>query len=161
MPLFQRIAQQYRLRSAIVDVASLLQRARMQCIQNNITRPIQSAGNTQLYLDLNNDGQYNQGEAMVLLPQNITTANAGFPAIPAATLGFANPQGLPARFSGRGVPCAINGAVCTNYLGGNPVGFIYYLNQNINGVNRWGAVSISPAGQVKTWLNTSGAWRNI
>ena len=167
VPVFQNARRGYQLRAAVVDLAGLLQRSRMFCIRNNRLVPIQTAaGNTQVFLDSFPVGAPNgtydagQGELMVQLPPNITQTNAGAPVIPAATLGFAD-AGLPARFNGRGLPCVFNGAVCTNYFGNNEVGFVYYLNQNINGVQRWAAVSITPAGQVKTWSRSNGNWTNI
>jgi len=174
VPIFQNVRRTYQLRGAVVDLASLLQRSRMFCVRNNRLVPIQTAGgNTQVFLDSFPVGAPNgaidagQGEPLVQLPANITQTNAGAPLIPAATLGFANPQDPPARFNGRGLPCAFNGAICTNYLpGGGPgggfeVGFVYYLKQNLNGQQTWAAVSITPAGQVKTWSYSGGNWTNI
>lgn len=164
VPVLQNASRQYSLRSATTSLASLLQRSRMQSIRTNSTLTVQLAGgNTQVYLDANNSGGYEQGEPMDLLPANITVTNVGAPAIPPGTLGFANPQAIPARFDGRGMPCTFNaGGVCTNFLAGvGEVGFVYYLNQTINGNVRWSAVSISPAGQVKTWSRTGVNWTNI
>src|SRR5437879_5175103 len=164
VPIFQNVRRTYQLRGAVVDLASLLQRSRMFCVRNNRLVPIQTAGgNTQVFLS-DVSWQLHQGEPLVQLPANITQTNAGAPLIPAATLGFANPQDPPARFNGRGLPCAFNGAICTNYLpggGGFEVGFVYYLKQNLNGQQTWAAVSITPAGQVKTWSYSGGNWTNL
>jgi prepilin-type N-terminal cleavage/methylation domain-containing protein len=171
VPVFQNARRGYQLRGAVVDLAGLLQRSRMFCIQNNRLVPVVTAapGNTQVFLDSfpvgNPNGAYDagQGELMLQLPPNITQTNPGASIlIPPATLGFNNPQAPPARFNGRGLPCVFNGAVCTNYLPNvGEVGFVYYLNQNINGQQRWAAVSITPAGQVKTWSRSNGTWSNI
>lgn len=166
VPVLLSARRAYQLRTATVDLASFLQRARINCVQQNRVIPIRrAAGNTQVYLDSfpagAPNGQYDvgQGEPMIQLPANITALTAG-PVFPAATLGFAAPQAPPARFNGRGLPCAINaGGVCSNFVGGQ-VGFVYYLSQNINGVVRWSAVSITPGGQVKTWSYSGTTWSN-
>jgi type IV fimbrial biogenesis protein FimT len=162
IPIFVNARRGYQLRTATVDLAGLLQRSRMSAVRSNSVRGVftQAAG-TQVYFDSNGSGAYDQGEPMVQLPANITQNNAiGAAAIPAGTLGFANSQAPPARFNGRGMPCIIVGGFCTNYPAGGEVGFVYYLNQNINGVQRWSAVSVTPAGQVKAWALNNGVWAN-
>lgn len=162
VPVLLNAQRGYRLRTATVDLASLLQRARMSAIQSNAARSVLTgAGATQIYFDSNGNGAYDVGEPMMQLPTNITQNNGVPTVIPAGTLGFNNAQLPPARFNGRGMPCAIVGAVCTNYPAAGEVGFVYYLNQNINGVQRWAAVSVTPAGQVKTWVFNNGVWTNL
>ncbi len=167
-PVLLSARRGYQLRSATTDLASFFQRARLVCVQQNRVIPIRrNAGNTQVYLDSfptqangGPNGLYDlgQGEPMVQMPPNITVATGGAPAFPAGSLGFA-PQPTPARFDGRGLPCELNGPVCSNFVG-NQVGFVYYLNQNINGNVGWAAVSITPGGQVKAWSYSGATWRN-
>ena len=160
VPVLVNARRGYQLRTATVDLASLLQRSRNIAIQSNRAIPVVTAvGNTQVFLDLNLNGALDVGEPMVQLPPNIVQTNVNPPAIGApAPLGFTAPVNPPARFSG----CVLVGAICTNYpAGGAEVGFVYYLNQNINGIQRWSAVSVTPAGQVKTWSLTNAVWTNI
>jgi Tfp pilus assembly protein FimT len=162
VPAIQNAQRTMRLRGATVDLASFLQRARIGCVQQNRALPVLTNGaNTQIYFDVNASGGYDAGEPTLFLPPSITVLNdAGASDIAAGTLGFA-PQPGAVRFNGRGLPCVVNGAgVCSNFVGANEVGFIYYLNQNINGVQKWSAVSVTPAGQVRTWVYNSGAWTN-
>jgi prepilin-type N-terminal cleavage/methylation domain-containing protein len=164
IPVMQNARRGYQLRGATVDLASLLQRSRNAAIQNNRAMSVLTvAGNTQVFLDLNGNGLIDPGEPMVQLPANVVQINAGAPQIAApGTLGFTGPQNPPARFNGRGMPCIVVGGICTNYPAGQPeVGFVFYLNQNINGSQRWSAVSVTPGGQVKTWSRSNGVWTNI
>jgi prepilin-type N-terminal cleavage/methylation domain-containing protein len=162
-PVLLNARRGYQLRSATTDLASLLQRGRLVAVQQNRTIPILLAGgNTQVYVDSAgnaSNGQYDLGEPMIQLPPNITITNIGSPAFPAATLGFAAPQAPPARFNGRGLPCAVVGGGCSNFVGGQ-IGYVYYLNQTINGVTRWSAVAVTPGGQVKAWAYNGAVWSN-
>ena len=174
VPSIQRARRSYLLRTATVELATFLQRSRITAVQNNTALPVLTNGaNTQVFLDLNRNGALDVGvpnvttEPWVPLPTNITI-NAAGPAAPltAAVTGFA-PQPLPVRFDGRGLPCVINaGGVCSNWVAGGPgggtqVGFLYYLLQNIPGGGRtWAAVTVNPAGQVKTWVKNGTVWTN-
>jgi prepilin-type N-terminal cleavage/methylation domain-containing protein len=168
-PVLLNARRAYQLRTADTDLASLLQRTRMLSVQQNRTIPLVIAGGgTQVFADSfpvgAPDGNYNagQGEPIVQLPPNITavTAIAAGAAFPAGTLGF-TPQTPPARFDGRGLPCAINGGgACSNFVGAQ-VGFLYYLKQDLgNNQSRWAAVAVTPGGQVKTWGYNGTSWSN-
>ena len=65
------------------------------------------------------------------------------------------PQGTPIGFNARGVPCQGNPA--NPYLCPGPTAFIWYMQ---NGSGAWGAVTISPAGRIRTWrYNPNGTWQ--
>ena len=161
-PVLMNARRGYQLRTATVDLAAWLQRTRSYAIQANSTRGlINQAANTQFFLDLNGNGLYTASEPILQLPTNITQNNAVPTPLTAAILGFA-PQNPPARFNGRGNPCVIVGAVCTHYpAGGAEVSFVYYMNQTINGNQRWSAVVVTPSGQVRTWSLSNGVWTSI
>lgn len=85
----------------------------------------------------------------------------------------ANSPGL--AFNERGLPCqrAAAGAACKNsttiIVGGNPtstlVAWVTYLRfTNRNGTYSWAAVTVTPAGRIRTWRyqntsSTSGSWQ--
>jgi hypothetical protein len=119
------------------------------------------AGTNQLYLDTNFNGALDAGEPMIQLPNNVNVAGGGAPGGLNAALGFA-PLAPPVRFNGRGVPCVPVAGVCSNWAGpgGAPVGFLYYLNQNVAGNINWAAVVVTPAGQAKTWIYSNNVWSN-
>jgi prepilin-type N-terminal cleavage/methylation domain-containing protein len=63
--------------------------------------------------------------------------------------------GTPIGFNARGVPCQANPA--SPYVCPGPTAFIWYM-QNSSGA--WGAVTVSPAGRIRTWrYNTNGTWQ--
>lgn len=102
-----------------------------------------------------------------------TTANLGIVPID-ATLTPSNSQmvnyvgtatpGL--AFNERGLPCQrlAAGAACTNAttLNGGPTltAWITYLKyQNYDGTTSWAAVTVTPAGRIKTWIYQNGSWQ--
>ena len=172
VPVIVNANNTYQLRNATVELASMLQRSRLYCIQNNKYTAIQTnsaAINTSpigavVFLDVNSVGSGGTPTAaypQVTLPANITQTNASAPSISSSTLGFSSAQAPPAYFNGRGLPCTVVSGVCTNWSTANtaPVGYIYYLKQVSNGT-RWSAVSITPGGQIKTWMYNGSTWTN-
>lgn len=167
VPVIVTARNTYQLRTATVDLASLMQKARIYCVQNNRATAVQTSTATAglVFLDagaVGAAGNPNRSWPQVQLPTNITQTNAGAPAIPAATLGFASAQAPPASFDGRGLPCAVNaGGVCSNWSTANnaAIGYVYYIRQVSNGT-RWAAVSVTPGGQVKSWSYNGAAWVN-
>ncbi|HET7208877.1 MAG TPA: prepilin-type N-terminal cleavage/methylation domain-containing protein [Terriglobales bacterium] len=167
LPVFRTAINQYKLRTATVDVTSMVQRARMQCIRTNSSIAVQVIGNNQLLFDQNGNLAADPGEPLIQLPNNVViAAPAAAPGGLPGALGFAvvaTPP-VPVIFNGRGVPCAVVGGVCSNWAGpgGAPVGFAYYLSQTVSAgaAPNWAAVVVTPAGQVKTWVFSAGAWGN-
>ena len=169
VPVFRSAMTQYQLRTTTVEIATLLQRSRMQCIQTNRALPVIAAGGSnRIFLDQDLSGTYNDvagnREPMVLLPNNTVFLNAAPTAIPQATLGFVG-QNFPAQFDNRGLPCIVNGGVCRNFVvgganAGAPVGYLVYLRQTVGAAFNYAAVSVTPAGQVKTWAFNGTTWAN-
>src|SRR5262249_37956802 len=69
------------------------------------------------------------------------------------------PPGTPIGFNARGLPCVAPNPA-SPYICPGPTGFIWYM-QNVNG--DWAAVTVSPAGRIRSWHRTStnanGAWQ--
>jgi len=66
------------------------------------------------------------------------------------------PPGTPIGFNARGVPCTAPNPA-NPYLCPGPTAFIWYMQ---NGSGAWGAVTISPAGRIRTWrYNPNGTWQ--
>lgn len=61
----------------------------------------------------------------------------------------------------RGMPCVISGSTCTTAPASGADAFVwYFVFQPPLGSNRWGALSVSPAGRIKTWYWDGGSWTN-
>jgi len=170
IPLLSTAMNQYRLRSSAVDLDGLLQRARTRAVKDNRTYTLQTAQlvqggftYTQVYLDLNGNLQLDVGEPQIQLQRNVSLRTNGFPAIPAASLGF-TPQAATAQvnFNARGTPCVFVNGLCISWDSAgnapNQVGFVYYLRAPLGSGNSWSAVSIGPSGRFRAWSYNNATW---
>ena len=147
-----------RLRSGISSLSGLIQTGRMWSVKQNRSYQVHftTAGTSALaYVDLNADNNPQSTEPQVQLGGTIvksSTLSGGPTALDATILGW-TPTGGTAdpAFNPRGIPCAAGGSC--------PAGLVYYFTDNRpTGINGWAAVSISPAGRVKTWIWTGSTW---
>lgn len=56
-------------------------------------------------------------------------------------------------FNPRGLPCSYSGGTCSTGHGS-----VYYFKYSGLGSTRWMAISVSPAGRLKTWSWTGSKW---
>ena len=166
LPTITTAMQQYRLRMAAKDVASMLQRSRMSCVRNNRHYTMQEAQITQggvtysqLYLDQNANSTYDRGEPMVQLPRGVRFSNSSVPALSPATLGYTpQPSSTALSFNAMGLPCVMRNGICTNWdSNGNAVGVVYFLQDSRHASSAWAAVAVTPAGRARTWQWLSGS----
>ncbi len=168
-PSFFNAIDTYKMRSSAMDMAGLVQRARLRAVKDNATYAVRtqvitqnSVPYTQVYIDINGNGSQDNGERMIQLPVNVTLPSSGNPTLNATTLGFtAQAAGTVVSFNGRGLPCVVVTTNCSNWdAGGNQVGFVYFLQDSKNSGSSWAAISVSPAGRVKvwTWNSHTSTW---
>jgi Tfp pilus assembly protein FimT len=140
-----------------------------------------------VYVDLNDNGSLDSGnpnlEPFVELPKQATITDTGAPVegfgdntnlgIDALELenspmvSYTNGTARPGlAFNEHGLPCQriVKLTSCQNSttVGGNPhmVAWVTYLKYaNRNGTTSWAAVSVTPAGRIKTWNHSSGVWK--
>ncbi len=164
VPNFLNIIANSRLRSGMGSLSGLLQDCRMTAVKKNrimSTHFSVMAHGPVAFVKLATDASgITSSDPQVQLGAPVTKVTSptgtGAPtALTSATLGF-TPQTDDPSFNPRGLPCNWNGAACA----GN-VGFVYYFTDtrplNKNG---WAAVSVSPAGRVKTWFWNGSAWKD-
>jgi type IV fimbrial biogenesis protein FimT len=166
IPLFSETIREYRLRSSASDLATFLQRARMQAVRDNRFYTVRTGqvGSTplvysQFYVDVNGNATADSGDVITQLPGQVTLvpAPSGGSALSASVLGF-TPQASPVGFNGRGTPCVVNGTVCVSWgtSPAAPAGFVYYLQAN---TGELAAVSVSPTGRIHTWTRQGSTWQ--
>ena len=169
LPTMTAVMQQYRLRTAAKDVASMLQRSRMSCVRNNRHYTVQEAQVTQggitysqLYLDQNANNTYDRGEPVVQLPIGVRFSSSAAPALSVATLGYTpQPASTALSFNAMGLPCVMRNGICTNWdSNGNAVGVVYFLQDSRHASSAWAAVAVTPAGRARawTWSASTSQW---
>jgi Tfp pilus assembly protein FimT len=166
-----------RLRSAANDVAGLLQDAHLRAIRDNTYFPVcyapssTATGNATLFfIDASAardcTATWSNTYSTAQLPGNVSRQTAGFPdsTLSTMSLGF-TPLSATSNvyFSARGTPCAMSGNICLNITaGGTPTVAAYQIfltDTRPTGSSGWAAVTVSPAGRIKTWMWTGAAWR--
>lgn len=158
-PNIMTTVQNVRLRSSASSVAGILQATRMRAVRDNARyRVSQTTIGTDAYafLDLDNDGVLDNNERgeLALLPQGVTLdlAGAAAPARNSMNLNFVPQVGLP-TYSARGLPCQPGvGAACANN------GFVFYFTQARGANTSWAAITVTPAGRVRTWTWDGRRW---
>ena len=180
IPNITRAVDNMRLKAAAQQVASMYQQGRIQATQDDTYHELLTGGaagiQTQIWLDLDGDGQWDVGEPLAQMPSQVSLINQQ--SVPAqvnpATLGFAplavdnssgtyNQSGLKVQalaWNGQGLPCqrVAPGALCSNQLQTGSVGWVQYL-QLQRSINQalYAAVTVSPTGRIKIWSYSPGA----
>ncbi len=188
IPVALRSVRTGRLRGASSDYASMLQAARTRAVQDDrfysvYVQPV-AAPNPQLaYVDIYPQavngtsghgapptGHYDSGP-----PSDPSAALSG-DAVPQPAAAAPSTANLYAQFCASCTPPMINntaptfgpeglpclpvvsvggtGTVCNSATG--PTAFVTFLQSSITG--EWTAVTVTPAGRIKTWYYDSGTW---
>ena len=163
IPSLNTAIQNYRLSSSARDIASQVQNARYRSLRNNAVCSfllLPSSG--QFGVDLNGDGTVTSGTTDVNLPLNTNVSFANLTTPPASmtnvtTLSTGSKSGI--GFTPRGTLSNINSTTgLPDFTTAVPAGgFAVYLS---NTRNKYMAITVSPAGRVRTWSSTDGTnWR--
>ena len=163
-PAFMNIIATTRLRASVGGLSGLLQNCRMVAVKTNRTMTvhftaiaagpvayIKPAGDLSPISADDPQVQFGAPISKVTVPSGTGAPSELDPAV----LGFTPITPDPA-FNARGLPCNYSSTACT----GN-VGFAYYFrdSRTMNS-NGWAALSITPAGRVKTWYWNGFQWRD-
>jgi len=146
------------LRAATRSAAGVLQQARAHSIKEDKfykVRYTNGTGGGLVYADLNNDHAAQATEPQAQLGTTVLAYSAptGIPSLDSTSLGYDQQVTTAVGFSATGQPC-----LATNNCAVGMV--IYFTDTRAVGSPGWGAVTISPAGRVATWLWTGSAWAN-
>jgi prepilin-type N-terminal cleavage/methylation domain-containing protein len=161
MPNFISFISTYKLRSVLQQTNGMLQQMRMEAVRRNTSIPLRTAtvnSSAVGYADMNNNSALDATEPSVTFPANITVISTGHPGDATTIPGFTaqTGSGVMPQFNARGLPCvpvpSPSGA-CQNFSGTSVVGFVIYVrNQSTMGGVSWGAITITPAGRIRSWL---------
>src|SRR5258708_3966240 len=174
------------IRGAETSYAGLLQMARTRAVNDDryysVYTKLAAGNNPQMaYVDIypqNVNGTSGNGPAgnYVSGPPADPMVTLSPEAVPQAALAAPNTANLYATFCSACAPAIINntpptwgpdGMPCTPVIsaggtglvcnsGGGPVAYVAFFQSSSN--NEWDAVTISPAGRIKTWFYTGAVW---
>lgn len=181
VPAIRRTVSLYRLDASSHALASMLQEARMAAVKTNqpyyaeygVVNTVGVAPNMAIALPASRvnfpfltpptGGQYTPSTD----PTVVTSGNVNYPAAAPPnhaqldnSMGAALVQtGGVIGFNARGMPCATAAFGGSQWVcNAGATGFIWFMQDAITG--GWAAVTVSPAGRIKSWrLTSANAWQ--
>jgi Tfp pilus assembly protein FimT len=157
MPKLMTTIADVRLRGAINSASGIIQQARMLSIKDNLMQKVSYSNTTGggfVYVKKTSDtSALNSMDPQVQMGSAVVAYNTptGIPALAATDLSYTPVVVTSVMFNSRGLPCS-----STTVCGSGMV--IYFTDSRRVGSPGWGAVSVSPAGRVKTWMWSGGRW---
>ena len=145
-----------KLRGAINSASGIIQQARMMAIKDDKQRQVKYSNASYggvIFVDTDSNGAASATEPQALLGATILAYSAptGLAALDNAKLGYSPVTATTITYNSRGLPCSSS----TNC----GVGMVFYFTDSRTvGSPGWGAVSVSPAGRIKTWLWSGATW---
>ncbi len=142
----------YKLRNTMSQVAAICQQRRIQAVRANSTVVIDGA------------------VIANALPRGVTSSLpstiSGAPNFNTNALANYNAQAqsVPVQFNARGLPCVGIATACSNWDTANneQVGFLIYFKMDKTlGGSGYGAITITPAGRIRTWFYTASAYAEL
>jgi hypothetical protein len=112
-----------------------------------------ATGSGFVYVDTNDDDAIQSTEPQVQMGSTILALSAptSVPALSSTDLGYTPVVVTSIMFNPRGIPCSAS-STCGS-------GMVIYFTDNRNmGSPGWAAVSVAPAGRVKTWMWAGARW---
>jgi prepilin-type N-terminal cleavage/methylation domain-containing protein len=170
MPKFVTFVSTYQLKSALNSVAGTLQQTRIIAVRKNKYYQFNyamPASRQYVFAEtVNANSTWDSGEPGGALPSKVTIQTTGFPGNATTTPNFtAQASSVAIQFNSRGLPCIVISSICQNLdtvtTPGTPtpVGFVVYVrNTGVFGVPGWGAVTVTPAGRIQTWVWNGSAY---
>ena len=187
VPNISRAIVTVQLRESIVGVAGLMQKTRIEAVRTNRTQVARAAnvqGVNYVFVDLNQNDAPDQcapprcnpitTEPVVQLGRDVAPASGPPVNFTAEQLlgifGYKGQTDSPLPFNmgfnPRGLPCTptpSSGAVATcdaafTKAVGSQAGFIYYFKKPSTFGDQWGAITVTPAGRVRSWVLSGTTW---
>lgn len=167
-PSFMNAFYNIRLKSAASNLSAMMQQARIQAARQNKTFTIgynTATSPQQAFIDLNNNGAWDNGEPIITFSQSIAMNMAGAPSGAGAppayvlvgdTAGTTYTNTTTLGYSPRGLPCPYNAGACPTPAPGY---FVYYLQDQRAGSVGWAGVVVSRSGRTKAITWNGVAWQ--
>jgi prepilin-type N-terminal cleavage/methylation domain-containing protein len=169
MPAMVNVISSARMRGSMTNLTTFLQQTRGNAVRNNVFQSNYIGfANSEYFVfqQVSAVSDPPMSTAQELLPMGKqviymgTLTGSGAPSTLDTSIAFGSSSYTPnadaLAWNTRGLPCSYKstGVDCTK-------GFIWYFTfQPPWGSSRWAALSVSPAGRIKSWYWDGGAWTN-
>jgi prepilin-type N-terminal cleavage/methylation domain-containing protein len=174
LPTMMHVIADVRTRSSMSNLGGVMQRGRSEAIRQNKTMTVHfgtTGPQVMAFAHAASDPVTapSKGDPVIAMGRGVQLfrtppSGSGAPTELTGTLlwGSSTESAAPDHahdisFNSRGMPCLYDSTsgAC------DPKGFVYYFTyQPPYGTNGWTAMSVSPAGRVKSWLWGGDIWRN-
>ena len=157
MPKIMTSIADVRLRGAVNSASGVIQQARMIAVKSNQMQQVKysnSTGNSFVYVKSSTDtSAMNSTDPQVQMGSTILaySAPSSVPALASSDLGYTPVVVTSIMFNSRGIPCSTS-TTCGSGM------VVYFTDTRNMGSPGWAAVSVAPAGRVKTWMWAGGKW---
>ena len=156
IPKVANTVSNMELRAALRSASGVIQQTRSLAIKKDTAykvRYINTTGGGRVYADLNNNHVPDATEPQSQMGTTVLAygAPAAIPALDSTILGFDPGTATSVSFNATGQPCIGGGGCAVGVV-------IYFTDTRVVGTPGWGAVAVSPAGRVSTWMWTGSAW---
>ena len=146
------------MRTALHSASGIIQQARSIAVKDDKGYKVRYTNGTSggvVYADLNDNHVADSTEPQAQMGTTVLAYSAptGIPALDSTTLGYDPGTATSVAFNSTGQPCVGHTSCAVGVV-------IYFTDTRVVGTPGWGAVSVSPAGRVSTWLWTGSAWSN-
>ncbi|HEX2330253.1 MAG TPA: prepilin-type N-terminal cleavage/methylation domain-containing protein [Candidatus Angelobacter sp.] len=178
VPQIQKINRNYKLHAAGHTVAGLIQQARLQAVKSNQPAYVQFDNTVSpniAYITTTPGAAYAGGPDDVAVNGDVSFRTTSLPSGSQVTQLYTY-MGVPTSgpsatvvetgtvigFNGRGLPCigtVANPTVCIQKDGAQTPAFLWLMALSPN-FNEWEAVTVTPAGRVKSWRLTNASTGN-
>jgi len=152
-PTIMRSLMTYRIGGAATEVSNMLLLTRYEAIRRNTSitcRAEQAEGTWAIWVDRNNDTRRDPEEAVILMPASVQLIDSG-DAPSTDSMGF--PRTRPVTTE-TGVTFDFRGQV--NFGGAAPAVLTIFIGAPNQPALGFRALSITPAGKIKTWKAAEG-----
>ncbi len=146
------------LRTALHSASGVIQQTRSIAVKNNTAYQVRYTNGTSgglVYADLNNDHHPDSSDPQAQMGTTVLAYSTptGIPALDNTSLGYDPDTTTSVSFNATGQPCTGHTSCAVGVV-------IYFTDTRVMGTPGWGAVSVSPAGRVSTWIWTGSHWSN-
>lgn len=156
IPKVANTVSNLELRAALHSASGVVQQTRSLSIKENKYYKVRYTNGTSggmVYADLANNHVVDRSDPQAQMGTTVMAyyTPTGIPTIDNTILGFDPNVATSVAFNATGQPCVSHTTCAVGVV-------IYFTDTRVVGAPGWGAVAVSPAGRVSTWMWSGSSW---